>query len=154
MDNILNFNTLRNPAFADGGLVQIVRQPDTIDNRPLAPDGVSRLNDQQVTQAGPNQKILFIWTKDGNGNYQKVESIITLQANGVWQHSALIVGQYNSDGAPVKATQYTLDSNGNTTSTKALVPTAGGSWVDAPKGTPTSPAEQIAGETVRYQTTT
>jgi hypothetical protein len=66
----------------------------------------------------------------------------------------LIVGQYNSNGSPVKASQYNFDSNGNTTSTKALVPTAGGSWIDAPKGAPTSPIEKIAGQTFTYQTTT
>jgi hypothetical protein len=65
-----------------------------------------------------------------------------------------VVSQYNSDGAPVKATQYSVDGSGNTTSTKALVPTAGGNWADAPRGTPTSPLEKIAGETFRYQTTT
>jgi hypothetical protein len=120
----------------------------------FAPDGVTPLGQGQTTQAGPNQRIQSIWIKDGSGNFQKVENVETLQSNGVWRSTALIVGQYNSDGAPVKATQYSLDSAGNTASTKALVPTAGGSWIDAPAGTPTSPIEKIAGQTFTYQTTT
>ncbi|MFY8041888.1 MAG: hypothetical protein ACOVOD_03080, partial [Rhodoferax sp.] len=123
--------------------------PSVNDGKTFAPDGVTPLGEQQTTQAGPNQKINTIWIKDDKGNYQKVEAVETLQSNGAWITTSALVGQYNSNGTPVKATQYNFDRNGNTTSTKALVPTAAGSWVDAPAGTPTSPVEKIAGETFK-----
>ena len=128
--------------------------PNVNDGKTFAPDGVTPLGVQQTTQAGPNQRIQTIWIKDSNGNYQKVENVETLQTNGVWKSTALLVGQYNSDGAPIKATQYNLDNAGNTTSTKALVPTTGGSWVDAPAGSPTQAWEKVVGQTFTYQTTT
>jgi len=120
----------------------------------LAPDGVTPLFKQVITPVGTTSKLHTTWIKDSNGNYQKVEYTETLKSNGAWSVNSLIVGQYNSNGSPVKASQYNFDSNGNTTSTKALVPTAGGSWVDAPKGAPTSPIEKVVGQTFTYQTTT
>jgi hypothetical protein len=50
MQNDLAIRRLRNPAFADGGQVYVSQRPDTPDNRPFAPDGVTRLNDLVVTQ--------------------------------------------------------------------------------------------------------
>jgi hypothetical protein len=106
MQNDFAIRSLRNPALADGGQVYWSRLPDTSDNRPIAPDGVGRIDEQQVVQAGPNQRIVFYWQEDCNRNYQKVETVQALQANGIWKSTPLLIGQYDSSGAP-KAGMYT-----------------------------------------------